>query len=556
MKEIVVKQLEQITNLKKEVIEKMIESPPSPELGDFAFPCFTLAKEMKKNPVQIAQELSKKIKSSEFEKVEAKGPYINFFLDKNLMANNILNDVIIKKEKYGSSDNGKGKKIVIDLSSPNIAKPFGIGHLRSTIIGSSISNIASFSGYKTIKINYLGDWGTQFGKLISGYKHFGNPRELKKNPIRHLLDVYVKVNKDAYLEQEARDWFKKLEKGDKEAVKFWKMFKKFSLEEFNHLYKLLNVKFDVISGESLYNNKMENTINLLEKKGLLEKSDGAQIVNLEKYGLGVCLIKKSDGATLYATRDLTAAIDRYNNYKFEKMIYEVGAEQKLYFRQLFKVIELLGFDWAEKCVHIEHGLYLDKDGKKFATREGKTIFMEEIINETKILAEKEIKLREKLSKKELDKRALSIAIAAIIYGDLKNYRANNVVFDLNRFISFEGDSGPYLLYSYARSMSILRKAGYSRKKIAKADNISSKEKNLIMEIGKFPEVVNQAYIDLSPNLIANYTFHLAQLFSEFYHSEQVIGSDNEKLRLVLVDCFSQVLKNALNLLGIQTIEKM
>lgn len=555
MKSQIVKLLKKEVPLSEEQLANLIEVPPSSELGDFAFPCFSLAKQLKKAPQQIALDLSKKISSKELEKVEAKGPYLNFFLKRDSIVLETINKIQKQKEKYGSAVKNK-KTIVIDMSSPNIAKPFGIGHLRSTIIGESLSRICYFMGYKTIKVNYLGDWGTQFGKLIVGYKKYGSASKLKKDPINHLLELYVKVSNNPDLEQESRDWFRKLESGDKEALKLWKLFRKLSLEDFSRIYALLNVKFDVISGESLYNNKMDSTIKELESKNLLKESEGAKVVDLEKYGLGICLIKKSDGATLYATRDLTATLDRYKKYKFERMIYEVGSEQKLHFNQVFKVLELLGHSWAKNCIHVDHGLYLGKDGKKLATRKGTNFFMSDILDETISLAKKEIAKREKLSNSELDKRAKQIALAAIIYGDLKNYRTNDITFDIDRFLEFEGNTGPYLLYTYARARSILRKAKYKYSPNIKTSKIEDREKQLVLELNKFPEVVLHSYNQLSPNLIANYAYGVSQKFNEFYHSEKVIGSENERFKLVLVDSFSKVLKNALFLLGISTIEKM
>lgn len=556
MKELIAKLISENTKTKGAEILSSIEIPPSPEMGDFAFPCFVLAKELKKNPVQIAQEIAGKIKASEFEKIEAKGPYLNFFVNRVSVADNTLKEIQKEKEHYGSSNIGKDRTFVIDLSAPNIAKPFGIGHLRSTIIGNSISKIAEFSGYNAVKINYLGDWGTQFGKLIVGYKRFGNPKSLKSDPIKHLLELYVKVNGLPELEDEARAEFKKLEDGDKKNLALWKQFRVLSLKEFNKIYELLNIKFDVISGESLYNKKMDAIVDELKQKGLLTQSEGAQIVDLNKYELGACLIKKSDGATLYATRDITAAIDRHKNYKFDRMIYEVGTEQTLHFKQVFKVLELMGYDWAKKCAHVAHGLYLDSDGKKFATRKGKTVFMIDILNETISLAKEEIKKREKLSNKEIEERARKIALAAIFYGDLKNYRENSIVFDIDRFVSFEGNTGPYLIYTYARARSILKKAKYNPKTKYKLTKLSDKEKMLVSKLSAFKETVEHALQNLSPNLIANYAYELSQIFNEFYHAEQVIGSESEQFRLVLVDSFSQVLKNALSLLGIETLEKM
>ena len=553
MKQEVVKALKKVTNLSFQEIEKLIETPPSKALGDYAFPCFILSKKLKQNPNEIAISLSKEISSPYFEKVETKGPYLNIFLSREKLLDLTIKKILKEKGKYGSFNLGKNKKVVIEMSSPNIAKPFGIGHLRSTIIGNSISNINSFLGFKTIKINYLGDWGTPFGKIILGFKKFGSEAKLKKNPSKHLLEIYVKVNQDSKLDEEAREWFNKLEQGDPEALKLWKRFREQSIKEFNKIYYLLNIKFDVVSGESVYNKKMSETIKSLKSKNLLEESEGALIVNLEKYDLGVSLIKKSDGSTLYTTRDLTAAIDRKKKYNFDRMIYEVGMEQKLHFKQFFKILELLGHSWAKNCLHVEHGLYLDKDGKKFATRKGKTIFMEDIIEDTRKLAEKELTRREKLSKKELKSRSLKIALASIIYGDLKNYRANDIIFDLERFVNFEGNTGPYILYTYARAQSILRKSKSPKNKNSPLTDL---EKALILELSKFPQIVLHSYENLSPNLIANYSYSISQLFNEFYHIEKVIGSENESQKIALVKAFSQVLKNALALLGIEPLEKM
>ncbi|MDP3881562.1 MAG: arginine--tRNA ligase [Nanoarchaeota archaeon] len=556
MKQSIIKLLEE-AGVNKEVAENNLEVPKESTLGDYAFPCFSLAKEFKKNPVEIAKNLVSKIKSPDLEKVEANGPYVNFFINRSSLVQNVIKKIVKEKGNYGSSKGGKGKKIVIDLSAPNIAKPFGIGHLRSTIIGNSISNLASFQGYRPIKINYLGDWGTQFGKLITAYKKWGDKKKLQTAPIKHLQELYVRINQDESLEQESRDWFRKLEEGNKEALKLWRDFRDLSLKEFDKIYSLLNVKFDVVSGESLYNGRMEAVVNMLSEKNLLKEDKGALIVDLTGYNLGVCLIKKSDGATLYATRDITAAIDRYNKYKFARMIYEVGSEQTLYFKQFFKVLDLAGFKWARNCVHVSHGFYLDSDGKRFSTRKGKTVLMEEVLNEALDLAKQELKKRySDLEQKEVEKRARAIALAAIFYGDLKNYRASDAIFDIDRFISFEGDTGPYLLYAYARARNILRKANYKQPGRITVKSLDDLEKTLISQLGQFPQVALNAYEQYAPNLVANYAFQLSQAFNEFYHKNQVIGSEEENFRLILVDAFSQVLKNALNLLGIQVLEEM
>jgi len=536
-------------------IEEKIEIPPDSLMGDFAFPCFFLSSKLRKAPNEIALKIKNEIKNipKEISEIKVSGAYLNFFVDKKILAVNLIKKALKEKEKYGNSNEGKGKTIVIDMSSPNIAKPFGIGHLRSTIIGNSISNIAKSQGYKTVKINYLGDWGTQFGKMIAGYKKIGNDKELKKDPAKNMLKWYIEGNKKEY-EEDARKWFKKLEDGDKEALKLWKMFKDLSMKDFEKTYKILGVKFDVISGESFYNNKMDKTIKELKSKKLLEQSEGALIVNLDKYNLGVCLIQKTDGATLYATRDLTAAIERYNKYKFSKMIYEVGQEQKLHFQQVFKVLELMNYKFSKECVHASHGLYLDEDGKKFATRKGKTIFMEDILNETIEIAKNKIQEKNP-DLKNKDEIAEKIAIAAIFYGDLKNQRTNDIVFNIEKFLDFEGNTGPYLQYSYARASSILRKASKNTKK-SKSEILNEKEIALIKKINDFPEAVKKSYEHLFPNLVANYSFELAQKFNEFYHSCPVIGSENEQFRLKLVEAFRITIKKSLYLLGIEVMEEM
>ncbi|MBR9702297.1 arginine--tRNA ligase [Candidatus Pacearchaeota archaeon] len=562
MKQVVVNILQKAlkdkgVKMKKDEIERIIEMPPSSDMGDYAFPCFFLASKLKSEPSQIALELRSKIKKyplTDFDDVQTSGAYVNFILDRKDMARRIVWEAITQKKNFGKSKIGKGKRVVVEFSSPNIAKPFGIGHLRSTIIGNSIANLHEFYGFKVTRINYLGDWGTQFGKLLLGYEKFGSEKKLEKIPIKHLLEVYVKANKKIY-EKKSREWFKRLEEGDRKALMLWKIFRGFSLEDLRKMYKLLNIKFDFYDGESLQNKEMKKVIAELKEKKLLQKSDGALIVDLKKHNLGVSLIEKSDGTTLYATRDLAAAIKRQKKYKFKKMIYEVGQEQKLHFKQVFKILELMGYKWAKDCVHVDHGLYLDKDGKRFSTRKGKSIVMKDILDKTTLLAKEEIQKRApKISKRELEKRALTVAIAAIFYGDLKNSRTHNMVFDIKKFVSFEGDTGPYILYSYARASSILRKAGPQGK--FKIEDLDPKELELVKKLSQFPDTVLRAYNTLAPSLIANYSFQVAKLFNEFYHACPVIGSENEAFRLALVEAFRQVLRNSLDLLGIETLEEM
>lgn len=554
MKNEITKLLADELSVKKSEIENSIEIPPKDRMGDFAFPCFELAKKEKKSPLIIAENLTKNLKKKlpeEISNIDFNGAYVNFFINKNILAESVSKKV--KNKNFGKTSIGKKEKIVIDMSSPNIAKPFGIGHLRSTIIGNSIGKICEANGFEVIKINYLGDWGTQFGKIIFAYKKWGNEKKLETNPITHLYELYVKANAEKYAE-ESRKEFKKLENGNKENLKLWKKFKELSLKEFNKIYDLLGIKFDVISGESFYNNKMENIVKELQKKKLAKKDDGAIIVDLKKEGLGVALIQKSDGTSLYTTRDLAAVKEREKKYNFAKIIYEVGAEQKLLFNQLFKILEKMGYSWAKDCIHVAHGLYLDKDGKKFATRKGKTVFMKEVLEEVIEKARKNLLERESLDDSELDKRAKKIAIAAIFYGDLKNSRENNIVFDVDKFLSFEGDTGPYLLYSYARASSIIRKV--KGEKPVKILNLKDLEIKLLKKINTFEDVVLKAYQSLSPNLIANYCFELAKIFNEFYHSYPVLGSEEEGFRLKLVNIFRITLKKGLDLLGIETIEEM
>jgi len=524
--------------ISKEDVLSLLEIPPKEELGDYAFPCFGLAKSLRKSPMVIAEDLvkkfGKKLPKGVFS-VDSVGAYVNFFVDK--------------------------KKVVIDMSSPNIAKPFGIGHLRSTIIGNSIGKICEAVGFEVVKINYLGDWGTQFGKIIFGFKKWGDEKKLKKNPLEHLYELYVRADSESEVGSrkseiggDAREEFKKLEEGDEENVRLWKKFRKLSLKEFDEIYDLLGVGFDVVSGESFYNDKMGAVVESLRKKKLLRKDDGAEIVDLKKDGLGVALIQKSDGTSLYTTRDLAAAIGRKKKYKFDRMIYEVGAEQGLHFRQLFCILEKMGYKWSKDCVHVAHGLYMDSDGKKFATRKGKTVFMKDILEEVVEKAKKNLLVREKLGKVELDERARKIALAAIFYGDLKSSRESNMVFDVDKFLSFEGDTGPYLLYSYARASSIVRKVK-SKKKVKILD-LKDVEIRLLKKIDGFGDVVVRAYESLAPNLVANYCFELAQIFNEFYHACPVIGSSEEGFRIGLVSKFRDVLRNGLGLLGIETLEEM
>ncbi len=563
MKKLVVELLrkalkEMDVKLSEEEIEKRIEIPQNLEWGDYSFPTFFLTEQTKMLPNELSIKLREEIGNipqTDLDDVQSVGGYVNFFVDRKNLARKVVWEAITQKAKFGRSKLGEKKKIVIEFSSPNIAKPFGIGHLRSTIIGNSISNIVEFVGYKPVRINYLGDWGTQFGKLIFAFEKWGNEDKLLKDPLNYLQKLYVKANKSKKFEEPSREAFKRLEQKERKCLMLWKLFRNLSLKEFQKIYKTFDIKFDVYSGESESVKYTDRVFKELQTKELIKKSKGAWIVDLKKYNLDICLMQKTDGTTLYATRDLAEAIRRYEKYPFEKMIYEVGQEQKLYFQQIFKILELMGYEWAKNCIHVDHGLYLAKDGKKFSTRRGKTVLMENILKKTKLLAKKEIKKRfPSLSKDELEKRGLKVAIASIFYGDLKNNRTNDMVFDLDKFTSFEGNTGPYLLYSYARASSIIKKAENPKK--FEILELEPKELELVKGLSQFQEIIIDAFEHLNPSIIASYSYQICQKFNDFYQNCPVIGSENEPFRLALVESFRQILKNSLHLLGISVIEEM
>jgi len=558
----IIKLLTKNTKLKEEEISTLLSTPPDPKLGDYAFPCFTLGK----NPQEQAQNIKKQIKLPKFlSKIETAGPYLNFSLNPRHLAETTLTKIHQEKSNYGKQNIGKNKKIVIDFSSPNIAKPFGIGHLRSTVIGNSLSKILHSLNYHPIGVNHLGDWGTQFGKLIVAYKKWGKPAQLKKDPIKYLLKLYVKFHKEAekkpQLEDKARIWFKKLEDGNKEALALWEDFRELSLDEFNRIYHLLDVAFDTYHGEAFYNKMLNKTIKELKNKVKTEISEGALIVNLKKYNLPPLMLRKSDRATTYATRDLAAALYRLKQYQPEKIIYVVGSEQKLHFQQLFKVLELFDKKNKSKFVHINFGLFRFPEGK-ISTRKGNIIFLEEVLNKATRLAQKIIKEKNPnlKNKKEI---AQIVGLGAIIFADLSNDRIRDVQFNWERFLSFEGETAPYLQYTYARACSILRKA-----KKEQNQNISPKinfetfnhpeEITALKLLYQFPETIIKSAQTYKPHHLANYLIKLAQSFNEFYHKCPVISDQKHimKARLLLVDSTRQVLENGLKLLGIKAPEEM
>ena len=542
-----------------EDVLKMIEKPKYNAQGDLAFPCFSLAKAFRKPPNKIAEELAGKIQNPLFEKIAADGPYVNCFLNKQQVSKQMMELILNKKENYGSLEFGAGRNIVIDFSSPNIAKPFSMGHLRSTVIGSSLAKIVEKCGYKAIKINHLGDWGTQFGKLIVAYKFWGKEVFVKENPITELLKLYIKFHTEAEknpdLNDEARLWFKKLEEGDREAESLWTWFKEESLQEFSKIYKILGVEFDSYNGEAFYNGKMQDTVQLLKDQEMLIPSQGAEVVDLSDHDLPPFLVRKSDGATLYGTRDLTAALYRQHNYQFAKALYVVGQEQTLHFKQLFLTLEKMGFDWAKEMVHIPFGFIL-KEGKKMSTRKGKVVLLEEVLNEAIELAQKNIEEKnQSLAGKE--QVAKMVGVGAVIFHDLKNERQNNVEFSLKDMLRFEGSTGPYVQYTHARACSILRKAKPGKDSLNLAgleDEFSWTVIKLLME---FPNVIGKSFHSNEPSQIAKYLIELSQEFNKYYSHIKILNEDEEQdSRLVLVQATTIVLKEGLRLLGVQAPKEM
>jgi arginyl-tRNA synthetase len=545
--------------LDEATIEQLIEKPKKSEFGDYAFPCFQLAKTRKQAPPLIAKQLSEEIDSPIIEKAEAVGGYVNVFLNKKLVTQNVLNAILTQQQNYGSSSIGKNKVVTIDLSSPNIAKPFSMGHLRSTVIGNALAFIFQKCGYEIVKINHLGDWGTQFGKLITAYKKWGNEEKVLKEPIKELLSLYIKFHQesesDPSLEDEGRAWFKKLEDGDEEALALWSWFRKESLKEFSKIYKLLQVDFDSFAGEAFYNDKMDAVVELLEEKGLLVESDLAQVVALDDENLPPCLIKKSDGATLYATRDLAAALYRKNNYEFEQALYVVGNEQSLHFKQLKAVFRKIGYDWANSLHHIPFGMML-KDGKKMSTRKGKVILLEDVLTESISLSLKNIEAKNPSleNKEEVSKQ---VGVGAVIFHDLKNYRMNDIEFSLDDMLRFEGETGPYIQYTNARACSLLRKGNWSGLDSAHVEFERSAHWEIISLLKDFSEVILTSLKKYDPSQIAKYAIDLSRAFNQYYGEVRILDDDAEKhARLALVYAVTVVLQESLRLLGIEAPKEM
>ena len=553
---------EHIEELTLEEITALIEVPPNKDMGDFAFPCFKLAKVFRKAPNMIAAELSEKIEAKGvISNVTPLGGYINFFVNKSQLAETVIKDVLTKKEKYGHSDLGKDKTIVIDFSSPNIAKPFHIGHIRTTVIGNALYKIYDSQGYNTVRINHLGDYGTQFGKLIVAFKLWGNKEAVEANPIPELLKLYIQFHDEAEkhpeMEDEARAWFTKLENGDKEAKELWQWFRDESLKEFARVYDLLDIEFDSYNGESFYSDKMDRVIDIIKDKGLLKESQGTNIVDLEDYNMPPALITKNDGSTLYMTRDLAAALYRKENYDFEKCIYVVGSQQSLHFQQLFKVLELVGFEWAKDMVHVPFGMVALEEGT-MSTRKGRVVFLEDVLKQA-IEKTKETMLAKNPNALNVDEIAKQVGVGAVVFQELSNSRIKDYTFSWSRTLSFEGETGPYVQYTHARCCAVLRKAEEEVTTDINYELLNDVDSAEVLKvIASFNKTILNAMRKNEPHIITRFVLDLAQAFNKFYHDNSILVEDAElrKARLALVCATRQALENGLKLLGMQAPERM
>ncbi len=563
-KEHIINKLEELTGLERTAIEKAVETPPDEKLGDLAFPCFPLAKVMRKAPPVIAQELSEKLSNDEYiERVDAVGGYLNFFYNRGEFISDTINAALKAGADWGKSDMGEGKTVLVEYSSPNIAKPFHIGHLFSTAVGNSLARIYKFLGYNVESLNHLGDWGTQFGKLISAYKRWGDEAAIEKDPINELLKIYVKFHeeaeKDPSLEDEAREYFKKLEDGDPEATKLWKHFRDMSLVEFKRVYDMLGVSFDSYNGEAFYSDKMDEVVDMLRDANLLTESEGAQVVDLSDMNMPPCIILKSDGATIYATRDIAAALYRKRTYNFDKNIYVVGLPQSLHFKQIFETMKRAGWEWSKDCVHVGFGL-VKLPGKNMSTRHGDVVFLEDVLNES---IEKTRSIIESNGSNvgDIDDVSKKIGIGAVLYTFLKNSREKDIVFSWDKMLDFDGESAPYCMYGYARGKSILRRAegiDYSHTDLSKA--VSEDAYTLVKMINSFGDAVADAADKNEPFYVNRYVTGLVKAFNKFYNTNPIMRDDvdieTKKARLAIVDATCTVIKSALGLLGIEVVESM
>lgn len=561
-KEIISKKLEEKDiGLSSEEIYKLIEIPPQEKMGDYSFPCFQLAKTLRKNPALIATEMAKTLELEDFAETKNVGPYINFFLDRKKFENEVINTIIEKKENFGKSDIGKGKTAIVEFSSVNIAKPFHIGHIRSTVIGDALRNIHEFLGYNTIATNYIGDYGTQFGTMIAAYKLWGDDDKLKANPIQELLDLYVRYNTEASENEEmmdaAREEFKNLEEGEEEATRLWSWFKEISFNEFDRVYNLLDIDFDNYKGEAYYSKYMPEILEELKEKNLLVESDGAQIIDLSDFDLPPSIIIKSNGSSAYITRDIATAINRKKEYNFDENLYVVATQQNLHFEQLWKILELMGYDLYKGCKHISFGMVSLKD-QTLSTRKGQVVFLEDVLNKA-IEKTREIMENREDTVEDIDEVSRIVGIGAVKFQELYNNRIKDYVFDWNEVLNFEGESGPYVQYTYARAKSVLRKAGVGEIKPIEIEKITNDEEfSLVKKLAGFEDIVIKAKEKYEPSLVTRHLTDIAKSFNKFYNSAKIMVEDKKlkEERLALAYATAVVIKTALGLLGIKTVEKM
>ncbi len=553
---------EKIEELSLEEIVALIEIPPNKEMGDYAFPCFKLAKVFRKAPNMIAADLAEQIEAKDaITKVKPMGGYVNFFVNKSQLAESVIKDVLSKGKNYGHSDLGQDKSVVIDFSSPNIAKPFHIGHIRTTVIGNALYKIYDSQGYNVVRVNHLGDYGTQFGKLIVAFKLWGDKETVESNPIPELLKLYIKFHDEAEkhpeMEDEARAWFTKLENGDEEAKTLWQWFRDESLKEFARVYDLLDIEFDSYNGESFYSDKMDRVIDIIKGKGILKQSEGTNIVDLEEYNMPPALITKNDGSTLYMTRDLAAALYRKENYDFEKCIYVVGSQQSLHFQQLFKVLELIGFEWAKDMIHVPFGMVALEEGT-MSTRKGRVVFLEDVLKQA-IEKTKETMLAKNPNALNIDEIAKQVGVGAVVFQELSNSRIKDYTFSWDRTLSFDGETGPYVQYTHARCCAVLRKANEEVTTDINYELLNDEDSAEVLKvIGSFNKSILTSLRKNEPHIITRFVLDLAQAFNKFYHDNPILVDDVElrKSRLALVAATRQALENGLDLLGMKAPERM
>ena len=563
--EIISNEIGEIENLD---VASLIEVPTDEKMGDYAFPCFRLAKEFRKAPDAIAAEIAERLqKHPMFESVENVNAYVNIKIKRTDFIKDVIEDAVLKGDSFTKSNEGEGKKVLVDYSSPNIAKPFHIGHIRSTVIGNALYLIYKNLGYDVVRINHLGDYGTQFGKMIVAYRKWGNKEDVQREPIKTLLSYYTKFHEEAgknpELDEEARRIFVKLENGEAEEVALWKWFKEESLKEFEKVYKMLNIQFDSYAGESFYSDKIPAAVAQLEEKGLLKESQNSIIVDLDQFGLAPALVKKSDGSTLYITRDIAAALYRKDTYDFYKCLYVVASQQDLHFKQLFKVMELMGNQWAQNCIHVQFGMVSLAEGT-LSTRKGRVVFLEDVLNKA-VEKTREVVVEKGVVSENIDRVAEEVGIGAVVFNELAHNRIKDYTFDWDKVLNFEGETGPYVQYTHARSCSLLRKAGKDMVSKAKnLDNIDYEKltSDTMYELAKLihnmPEVIKEAADRYEPSVVTRHVVKIAQGFNRFYNEERILQGDatGTVSRLTLVIATKNAIKNGLALLGIKAPERM